>query len=272
MMRGENIFDKLEHKLKKYYKFEDPYALEWGEWDGYRARYKKTHPIMYFVFQTVINNIDRFLHRYIIEPWNNFWYSLRNRFIDHSTEVRIQSLKKYRYHDPSKVLLHANFQILVDFVELEVGIFDRSAWYDALRSIPIIGYFIPSIRDADGGLKHLQWECELKHNEEWVKPDDPLYNKPTPQAISAREKRDLYLWWKNIRPQRLDPMDASGLSNYYEKMRNDGRELFGNNKTDEERIIWNTLSNQCQSIEKMYDEEDERNLIRLIKIRQSLWT
>lgn len=271
-MFGENIFDKLEKRLKKHVGFECPVALTSDGWDDYNTKYKREHPIMYFVFDVVIDGIGIYTYRYITNPWSMFWYGLRQRFVTHSTQVRIQDLNKYQYHDPSTILLHANFQVLVDFIEWEVGVFSRPKWYKNFRAIPVLGYFMPTIRNAEEGLKHLEWESKLVYNTDWgTKEDDVIWGTPVPQAIAAMEKRDLYLWWKNARPIRIDPMDASGLSKHYDDERSAGKKMF-RTKTNEENAAYKILSDECTRIEKMYDDEDETNLIRLIKIRHSLWT
>lgn len=53
-------------------------------------------------------------------------------------------------------------------------------------------------------------------SEDWIKKSDPAFGKPTSQAFAAMETVELYKWWKEVRPKRLDPMDASGLSDYYQ--------------------------------------------------------
>lgn len=270
-MMSENIFDKIEHALKKRVGFDDPVALECDEWDRYNGRYKKEHPVMYFVFHTTIDGIGILTYRYVTNPWTSFWYGLRQRFVCRPTEVRIQSLNKWQYHDPSEVLLHANFQVLVDFVEWEISVHDRPTWYDRMRSVPILGYFAPTLRDRESGLKHLDWESKLVYDKNWVGEDDPRLGKLNDQAINAIEKRDLYLWWKDVRPNRPDPMDASGLSEMYEAERVAGMSIFGK-KTKEWHIEWKKMHDECSRIEKMYDDEDEANICRLAKIRQSLWT
>lgn len=271
-MYGENILDKIERRMKRFVGFDAPVVLTSDGWDEYNRKYKNTHPIMYFVFEVLIDDARALVTRFVVSPWSNFWNGLRKRFVTHSTQVRIQGLEKHRYHDPSEILLHANFQVLVDFVEWEVGIFNRPKWYNILRSIPIFGYFIPPMRNAEEGLKHLEWESKLTFDSDWgVTENDAKWGKLTQQAIAAIEKRDLYLWWKNARPVRIDPMDLSGLTKYYNDESVAGKSVF-RAKTEVESANWKKLSDECSRIEKMYEDEDEVNLIRLIKIRQSLWT
>ncbi len=159
----------------------------------------------------------------------------------------------------------------MDFVEWEVGVFERPKWYKSLRGIPIFGYFMPILRNAENGLKHLEWESKLVYDADCCDETDENFGKRLPRAIAAIEKRDLYLWWKNARPIRIDPMDLSGLTKYYDDERAANKSAF-RNKTAAEIAEWRVLSDECERIEKMYDDEDEEALHRLIRVRQTMWT
>ena len=96
------------------------------------------------------------------------------------------------------------------------------------------------------GLEHLDWEITLTHDDG---VEDGLTGKPTHQAETAMEVMELYLWWLDIRPNRPDPYDfvdegAEGLEKYKEYTR----------------------------MEVEQEEEDEANLIRVIKARGGMWT
>ena len=110
-------------------------------------------------------------------------------------------------------------------------------------------------------------------NEEWLDEDKKGEAKPTGQAISAKEIKELYTWWTVTYPNRPDPYDASGWTEYCEKARelNDGR-LFGGKKTPELEKLSDKSHKLLRKIEAAYEKEDEAMLIRLIKIRNSLWT
>jgi hypothetical protein len=113
----------------------------------------------------------------------------------------------------------------------------------------------------------------LKFNEDWLSKDDPKFGKPTPQAVAAKEIRELYTWWTTVYRNRPDPHEASGWSAYCEAKRvhNDGR-LFGGKETTEMRRQGDRALKLIQKIEAAYAKEDEQMMIRLIKIRDSLWT
>ena len=92
-------------------------------------------------------------------------------------------------------------------------------------------------RCAEAGLDHLDWASNLMHK-----------NQLTNQAISAIEVLKLYKWWKN-RDKRENPYD-----------------LYDEEKDGE--FYYKIIDN----IEQDYEQEDTDMLIRLIKIRDSLWT
>ncbi|MEO8402373.1 MAG: hypothetical protein ABI597_11390 [Gammaproteobacteria bacterium] len=80
------------------------------------------------------------------------------------------------------------------------------------------------------------------------------------------------------RPKRLEPSKASGWSNYCEKKREAVKtsdndtfwSSFITNSEDEEHT--RKILDKRYQIEKEQEEEDTTMLIRLVKIRQSLWT
>jgi hypothetical protein len=100
-----------------------------------------------------------------------------------------------------------------------------------------------------------------------------IYGKPTGQAETAAELLELYRWWKITRPARLDPYEASGWTAYCEARRAGGNDFFDlADKSKEERQQSNKAHKLLDKIERSYEKEDEAMMIRLIKIRQGLWT
>jgi len=112
-------------------------------------------------------------------------------------------------------------------------------------------------------------------NEEWLAEGEKHKAEPTGQATSAKEIKDLYLWWTTVYPNRPDPHDASGWSDYCEASRiaNGGKLSWsGGDKSPELKKQSDKSLKLLQKIEAAYEKEDEAMLIRLIKIRNSLWT
>jgi hypothetical protein len=170
------------------------------------------------------------------------------------------------------------FNELVDFVEIETA-WSHIAWGNeedrAKYSAPFwaSGWFRwRTWRCPQAGLDHLDWAMTLT-NTDWCEPDHPDYGKPTRQAINAREIKELYTWWTTVYPNRPDVHDASVWSAYCDAKRdgNDGR-LFGGKESKELKKRGDRALKLSQRIEAAYNKEDEQMLIRLIKIRDSLWT
>jgi hypothetical protein len=115
--------------------------------------------------------------------------------------------------------------------------------------------------EIEATLDHLEWSSRLTHGEDdGVSPEDELYGKPTRHAKESLEIIELYNWWKK-RDERKDPMVESGWDNYCDKPKEE--------RTEKEK---NISLEKLIEIEEKYEKEDEEMLIRLIKIRKSLWT
>jgi hypothetical protein len=88
--------------------------------------------------------------------------------------------------------------------------------------------------EIEKGLETLEWELGLVLDEDWgVKPEDPEYGQPSHQAISAKEQKELYIWFK------------------------------------EEYL---TRTDEDYSKEDEWFEKDTEMLVRLVRIRSGLWT
>lgn len=112
-------------------------------------------------------------------------------------------------------------------------------------------------RCAEAGIAHLEWQCSLTFGkDDFIEKGDPNWNKPTPQAKSARKILELYRWWE-ARESRPDPMKESGWS-----------EVCENPESKAKKKAFEKL----QAIEEFYEQEDEKMLIRLIRLRKHLWT
>jgi hypothetical protein len=108
-------------------------------------------------------------------------------------------------------------------------------------------------------------------NKEFIEEGEQ--EEPTYQAKAAKEILELYTWWKEVYPNRPDVHDASGWSAYCDMRREKGYHLLDmEDKSAEEKDMCNTALNKSREIEEAYNKEDEEMMIRLIKIRESLWT
>jgi hypothetical protein len=101
----------------------------------------------------------------------------------------------------------------------------------------------------------------LTMDTDWgVEATDPNYGKPTGQAERAKEIKELYTWWTVTYPNRPDPHEASGWSEYCDRLREErGDHWFGmQSKTPETEDMGKRALKLCTEIEEAYDKENNR--------------
>jgi len=146
------------------------------------------------------------------------------------------------YCDKPEMLLYANFNLLIDFVEKELGWEDKSK-----ASINGVASLIEQMEDDDNQQSTLTGMT---------------------RGESAREILELYYWWKNYRLKRISVYDCPKAVEIYKK-REKPIDLFINRlKSKEETEMYNTF----HIIEDVYRLEDDYMFGRLAKIRTDLWT
>lgn len=240
---------------------------EWASWE----KKAKIKPVRYWLAEEGLDLVQNI----VLLPLNilrNLLSYIDNRWI-HKTHALTSILKPGKWHDLDTRLLHSLFDELVNFVEIELALINLASEKYSISWYHKFTHFI-FWRNSEAGIEYLDWSAQLKHDEEWDDKNNPNYNQPTSQAIAAQEILRLYEWWKKERPNRPDPMDASGWSEYCEKKRqgadpDDDLGWISCNSNDEER---RKILDLCHKMEKEQEDEDTEMLIRLIKIRSSLWT
>jgi hypothetical protein len=107
-----------------------------------------------------------------------------------------------------------------------------------------------------------------------AEPGSKGFGEPTYQAKAAKEIIELYTWWTVTYRARPDPYEASGWTAVCEAQReaNGGKLSFSSPKDPVLKKASDKAHKLLQKIEAAYEAEDEAMMIRLIKIRQSLWT
>ena len=142
-----------------------------------------------------------------------------------SIRLTIRTLRN-GWQDKDKVMLHAAFQLLADFVEQE---------------------------SPD---KHIDWSHDAVHRRAW------------------KEIRDLYQWWTRTRPSRRTPLDDKKITKpplRFEKVA--GTTLRRLVTPDKKKYAaYHRALRQHTRLEQQWRSEDQRNLHRLINIREFLWT
>ena len=237
-----------------------------GAWEEWHKKTKTERPFAYFLMETVPDKFDD-LHRFFTKPLNDLRYAIRVRLFDRYHIIKTGL--KPGYQDADTRLMHGMFNLLVDFVEVELAwmhvVFDGEELKKRKHPWWSLGWTrFKAFRDPDAGLDHLRWEMSL---------DDeslPPHERSPHQAMRAREIWEIYHWWKFIRPRRPDPYEISGWSEYCDSK--SMKELFSNDQTNEDRKISMELIDRSREIEEAYDREDEEMLIRVVKLRKHLWT
>lgn len=231
---------------------------EWREW---KRASKEKNPYIYWFTEEFLDRAQDVVY-WPLDKYDDIRVYISNRFFD-KIHYLPTNLEPGKYYEVKTRLLHGLFETLVDFIEIEKAwmhvVWDKKAmkdyfpWHVRIRSLRYKHY-----RNPAAGLAHLKWEISLGEESPY-------------QSKAAREQLDLYNWWKNVRPARVDPFDKSGLSAFYNKKRNDGLGIL-DPESESDKKEHSRMMKLCDKIEKEYNDEDEEMMIRLIRLRKSLWT
>ena len=247
------------------------------EWRLWEKEAKASHPVRYWIVEEGIDKLQNFVN-WPLDRLHDVRYYINNRWItrSHALTAHPRDIKPGSWCDVGNRFLPCLFNELVDFVEVEQA-WHHVLWDEAARK----KYKTPWTRNffrfrtwrcPEAGVDHLKWAMTLT-NEEWLEEDEKHLAEPTYQAKAAKEILELYTWWKEVYPKRPDVHDASGWSAYCDMRREKGYHLLDmEDKSPEDAEMCKTALNKTQEIEDAYNKKDEEMMIRLIKVRQSLWT
>ena len=251
------------------------------EWDDWNTAAQMKHNFRYWLAEEALGHIQDFV-TWPVRTLYDIKYYINNRWVSrtHSLTAHSRDIKPGQWQDVGNRFLPCLFNELVDFVEIETA-WSQIAWGNkearAKYAPPFYasGWFRWRVwRSPQAGLDHLDWAMTLT-NVEWLAEDKKSEAEPTSQAISAKEIKELYTWWTTVYRNRPDPHDASGWSEHCDAMRVKYPGSFFsslNDKNSEDKKASDKALKLLQKIESAYEKEDEAMMIRLIKIRDSLWT
>lgn len=165
-----------------------------------------------------------------------------------------------QYHDLDYVMLHALFQMVVDYIEIECAALNegfqtpRQKVQFWIYDLPIINWFFPYPRNIRRGLHYLRWAMKLKN--------DPVDAERggIEQSQFAEDMFRLYTFWKHERPCRIDP---NGLY-----IAHRGEQGWKRPMTDIDRV----LMEESDALECAYQAQDTMMLTLIIKHRNRMWT
>jgi len=254
-----------------------PPSATMEEWDSWKELTYKSQPIRYWIAEELLDNLQDIVY-YVPDKVNDIRCYLNNRFQSKSHALT-SNLPRGSWYDLDTRILHALFDEFVNFIEIEKAwmmvCFDDDA--KSKYAVPVsrtvwwLRWF-NEWRCPEAGIAYLDWESSLINND-WCDETHPDYGKPSLQALNAMEQKELYIWWTETRPNRPDPYDASGWSDYCSRMDEKyPNSIFHSAKTPEEEEESSIAHSKLSELEALYDKEDEEMLLKLIKIRKSLWT
>jgi hypothetical protein len=247
------------------------------EWDAWEATAKAAHPVRWWIAEEGLDYLQTIVC-YIPDRLNDVRYYINNRWVSHSHALTAhpRDIKPGNWSDVGNRFLPCMFNELVDFVEIEQA-WHHCMWSDEAKT----EYEVPwwrsgwlrwrTWRSPEAGMEYLRWASTLT-NRDFIEEDVAL--EPTHQATAAKEIIELYTWWTVTYRNRPDPYEVSGWTAACEAQRlaNGGKLSFSTPKDPVLEKTQDKAHKILQKIEKDYAKEDEAMMIRLIKIRQSLWT
>jgi hypothetical protein len=251
-------------------------------WDEWNDLAKMKHNFRYWLAEEGLGYLQDFV-TWPVRKLYDFKYYVNNRWITrtHALTAHPQDIKPGQWQDVGNRFLPCLFNELVDFVEVELAWW-HLVWEDKEKRAKYnapwwrFGWWNMRLwRCPQAGLDNLEWQSKLVMDQQYgVQPGNPNFGKPTPQAENAMEILALYRWWTESYRKRLDPHDASGWSAVCEQIRaeNGGKWSMSQPKSKTLRRAQDRALKRATQIEKFYEKEEEQMMIRLIRIRRSLWT
>ena len=249
------------------------------EWDEWYKTAGTAHPIRYWIAEEGLDYIQKFVY-YIPDKLNDVRYYINNRWVSksHALTADPRDIKPGSWCDVGNRFLPCLFKELVDFVEVEQA-WHYVMWNDEERKKFDVPWYRSgwlrwrTWRCPEAGMAYLNWASTLT-NAEFLDEGEKHLAEPTYQAKAAKEIIELYTWWTVTYRNRPDAYEASGWTAVCEESRiaNGGRLSFSTEKDPVIKKKSDKAHKLLQKIEKAYEAEEEAMMIRLIKIRQSLWT
>lgn len=179
-------------------------------------------------------------------------------------KLKIRTLTR-DWVETDELILHANFQMLVDYVECQCAwmnvVFSEEKWNELPFWQKIGLHLGMRFHSRDHGVKYLQWESSLSDDD----------GNLTLQAHEAKKIYDLYWWWTIARGYRKDPSSlvVTERPDYFPW--EESKEPLTEEEQAKKRQ-WLSELDAVMKLEEEYYQEDTEKLKELIDARHSLWT
>lgn len=250
------------------------------EWNDWTTMAQMKHNFRYWVAEEGLSHLQDFV-TWPARKINDIRYYINNRWVSHSHALTAhpRDIRPGSWSDVGSRFLPCLFNELVDFVEIEQA-WHYCIWSDENKKEFEVPWWRSgwlrwrTWRSPEAGMAYLNWASTLT-NAELLDDDQKHLAEPTYQAKAAKEIIELYTWWTVTYRNRPDPYEVSGWTAHCEAMRVKYPGSFFaslNSKDAEDKKASDKAHKLLTKIEKAYEKEDEAMMIRLIKIRESLWT
>ena len=213
------------------------------------------------------------------EKIEDFYWGVSRPFRNALSWIQHRTWDKYHvlptglepgYQDADVRMLHANFSLLVDHVEVELAWMYRFCFNTKENPLKVSFWKrkFGGFRNAEWGLKYLNQKIKSPENQD---PMCSILDKQ--ERVNSKKMLDLYTWWTVDRPARKDPYDE------VDRLIQEHKEKTGEN-CHTIHILTNKklppkISKAYKKAHKETDrqyEEDTQKLIELTKLRGSLWS
>lgn len=242
---------KIFKKFSRWMHYNPPGALSGPGWNYFNREFKKVAPVRYYLTHTLRRKVTLPI-RWKIEKvvdWVRYRTISRYNIVDSGLPPG--------YYNAGNLMFHSAFSLLKDYVEIELACRLKKDYNWAEKYIPFYNEIV-KFRSPALGIENLNWQSSLDD------PASPNYNGPTQQAVVAREILFLYNWWVNERPARVElKYPSTSISD----------------EGDDDFFLENDLpkeyAKRMKEIETQkadWDREDTEMFIRLVEIRDNLWT
>jgi hypothetical protein len=234
----------LLKRVEEYFGVTRLYCGTAKEWDNWGSRFVIEHPYINWLYNK-IDSIQEVL-QYPFYKLYDILYYIRYRYII-KTHYVPTGLPPGEWYETDERLIFSMFNLLVDFIEIEKANMQRLCKSNSYSNTP--WYLI--YRSREQGLQYLNWEITLT-------------GEDGRQSYTAQEQLALYNWWTEIRPNRLDPYESTGYNSHC-----DTRDWQLWDDVDD---VLQPMLRQIREIQNDYNVEDTDMMIRLVRVRASLWT
>lgn len=230
--------------------------VEWRRWE---LEAKQKHPWRYYIAENVLSMLQDIIH-IPDDFFNNVTYYISNRWIykSHALVADKKHIAAGEYQDFGYRLLPCTMKGLVDFVEIDL------AWaycrWDIERLRRYNGSFLKKRfglwRSPEAGLEFLNVTISNPHDhgEDWVN--------------TFKDVLEVYNWWKNIYPNRPDPYEVTGFSGYL-KNKYDTDDI---DDEEDDTEVSKSIIEAHRSLEVQYAQEETDMIIKIVKVREFLWS